>query len=223
MKKLLSILSFTLLLSFNVSADGLKTYEVSITNATANHVFTPTFLVTHSRKFSLFNVGEQASSGLAHQAENGDPSVILAETQGLPGVYDTVVGTGIHGGETSSFTITAPKRANLSLSAMLATTNDSFVALNNVRLPKKSVTYYANIYDAGSEENNEFCAFIPGPPCPEDSGNARAEDNSEGFITIANGVQGGADLSAQDLDWNNPGATITITRIHDNDDDDDDD
>lgn len=221
MKKLLSILSLTLLLSFSVSADGIKTYEVSITNATANHVFTPTFLVTHSRKFSLFKVGEVASNGLVIQAETGSPANIIAETQGLPGVYDTVMGGFIHGGETVSFVITAPKRARLSLTAMLATTNDSFVALNSVKLPKKSVTYYANIYDAGSEENNELCAFIPGPPCAEDSGNARATEGSEGFITIANGVQGGADLSAQDLDWNNPGATITITRIHDNDDDDD--
>lgn len=62
------------------------------------------------------------------QAENGDPWNILAETQGLPGVYDTVV-----------------------------------------------------------EE------FIPG------------------------------DLSAQDLDWNNPGASVTITRIDEDDDDNDDD
>ncbi|MCZ6668272.1 MAG: spondin domain-containing protein [Gammaproteobacteria bacterium] len=219
MKKLLSIISLTLLFNFGVDASGLKTYQVTITNATAKHVFTPTFIVTHSSKFSLFKVGEAASDGLAFQAENGNPANILAETQGLPGVYDTVVGTGIHGGETSSFTITAPKRARLSLTAMLATTNDSFVALNSVRLPKKSVTYYANIYDAGSELNNELCAFIPGPHCPENSGNARHEAGSEGFITIANGIQGDADLSAQDLDWNNPGATITITRIHDNDDD----
>jgi len=60
MKKLPSIILLTLLLSFSLSADGLKTYEVSITNATAGHVFTPTFLVTHAGKFSLFNVGQPA-------------------------------------------------------------------------------------------------------------------------------------------------------------------
>ena len=36
MKILLSIISLTLLFSFSVDASGLKTYEVSITNATAN-------------------------------------------------------------------------------------------------------------------------------------------------------------------------------------------
>jgi len=60
MKKLPSIILLTLLLSFSLSADGLKTYEVNITNATAGHVFTPTFLVIHAGKFGLLNVGQPA-------------------------------------------------------------------------------------------------------------------------------------------------------------------
>ena len=216
MKKFLSILSLTLLVNISAHADGVKQYEISITNATALHVFTPTFIATHSAGISLFTVGLPSSDGLAHQAETGDPSIILAETQARYGVFDTVIGGLIPGGATSSFTITAPKKAHLSLTAMLATTNDSFVALNNVRLPKKSSTYIALIYDAGSEANNEDCAFIPGPPCAEGSGNARATEGSEGFISISNGIHGQGDLTPQDLDWNNPGAIVTITRI-DND------
>lgn len=222
MKKILTLLSLTLLFNISANADSLRHYEVSITNATAHHVFTPTLIATHAARISLFKVGQPASAGLAHQAETGDPSLFLSETQARYGVFDTVIGGPIPGGTTSSFMITARKRAHLSLTAMLATTNDVFVALNNVRLPKKSVTYYANIYDAGSEANNEDCAFIPGPPCG-DASNLRATEGSEGLISIANGVHGHGDLSAEDLDWNNPGATVTITRIHDNDDDDDDD
>lgn len=111
MKKLLSIISLTLLFGFGVSDGGLKTYQVSITNATANHVFTPIFLVTHSDKISSFKVAQVASDGLLYQAENGSPANIMAETQGLPGVYDTVVGDFIPGGVTLSFMITAPKKA----------------------------------------------------------------------------------------------------------------
>jgi len=221
MRYLLSLVLLTLLFSFTARADKLKQYEVSITNATANHVFTPTFLATHAGRVSLFKVGEKASDGLAHQAETGDPSVILSETQWRNGVYDTVIGDFVKGGETGRFYITAPRRAHLSLTAMLATTNDAFVALNNVRLPKKSVTYYARIYDAGSEANNELCKFIPGPPCGDE--NKRAPEGSEGFVSIANGIHGIGDLIAEDLDWNNPGAVVTITRMskgHDNDDDD---
>lgn len=220
MRYLISIVLLTLLFSFTARADKLKQYEVSITNATANHVFTPTFIVTHAGRVSLFKIGAKASDGLTLQAETGDPSVILAETQSRNGVFDTVIGGFVAGGETGSFYITAPRRAHLSLTAMLATTNDAFVALNNVRLPKKSVTYYARIYDAGSEANNELCNFIPGPPCGAE--NERATDGSEGFVSISSGIHGSADLSAEDLDWNNPGAVVTITRINKEHDDDDD-
>jgi len=219
MRNLISVVLLTLLFSFTARADKLKQYEVSITNATANHVFTPTFLATHAGRVSLFKVGEKASDGLAHQAETGDPSVILAETQARNGVFDTVIGGFVKGGETGSFYITAPRRAHLSLTAMLATTNDAFVALNNVRLPKKSVTYYARIYDAGSEENNELCEFIPGPPCGDE--NKGATEGSEGFVSIASGIHGIGDLIAEDLDWNNPGAVVTITRMNRDHDDDD--
>jgi hypothetical protein len=213
MKKILGILTVSLLVTVSAHADRYKQYQVSITNTTAHHVFTPTLIVSHSDNISLFKVGEAASDGLAYQAENGDPSVKLAETQGMEGVYDTVIGGFIPGGTTSSFIITAPKRGLLSLTAMLATTNDAFVALNGARLPRKSATYYANIYDAGSEANNEDCAYIPGPPCAADSGNARATEGSEGFISISNGIHGHGDLSAQDLDWNGPGAIVKITRL----------
>lgn len=217
MYKFLYTLPVTLFLTFGANADNLKQYEISITNTTAKHVFTPALIATHAGNIHLFKVGEVASDGLVQQAETGDPSVKLAETQGLHGVYDTVIGGFIPGGSTSSFTIMARKKANLSFTAMLATTNDSFVALNNVSLPKKSATYYAHIYDAGSEANNEDCAYIPGPPCDPESGNARAMEGSEGFVTISNGIHGHGDLSAQDLDWNNPGAIVTITRMNERD------
>jgi len=220
MKALISIVALPFLLGSVAHADRSKQYEISITNATAKHVFTPTLIVTHKANVQLFKVGEAASPGLVLQAETGDPSAKLAETQGLPDVHDTVIGGFIPGGNTSSFTITAPKKAHLSFTAMLATTNDAFVALNGVRLPKKSASYYAEIYDAGSEANNEDCSFIPGPPCAENSGNDRAPEGSEGFVTISNGIHGHGDLSARDLDWNGPGAIVTITRINDQDDDD---
>ncbi len=218
MKKFISIFAVSLLFNFSANADSVKQYKVTITNTTAHHVFTPTLIATHRSSFHLFEVGGVASDGLVAQAETGDPSLKLSETQGSHGVFDAVIGDFIAGGKTASFVITSPKRALLSLTAMLATTNDSFVALNGVMLPKKSASYYAHIYDAGSEANNEDCAFVPGPPCPADSGNARATEGSEGFITISNGIHGHGDLSAQDLDWNGPGAIVTITRL-DNDDD----
>lgn len=214
MKKIIALLSLSLLFSVNVSADDLRQYEVSITNATTHHVFTPTLLVTHKANFNLFQLGHVASDGLAQQAETGSPALLQTETQARNGVYDTQIGTFIPYGQTITYSITAPKKSRLSLTAMLATTNDAFVALNNVALPKKSATYYAHVYDAGSEANNEDCSFIPGPPCEMDSGNARTEIN-EGFISFHNGIHGVGSLSATALDWRGPVAVITVKRLDD--------
>lgn len=214
MKKIIALLSLSLLFTANVNADDLKQYEVSITNATTHHVFTPTLLVTHKSGFNLFNIGTVASDGLAQQAETGSPALLQTETQAKHGVYDTQIGGFIPYGQTVTYSVSAPKKSRLSLTAMLATTNDAFIALKGAALPKKSVTYYAHVYDAGSEANNEDCAFIPGPPCAMDSGNARTTTN-EGFISLHNGIHGVASLDARMLDWRGPVAVVTITRVDD--------
>ena len=110
---------------------------------------------------------------------------------------------------------------------MLVTTNDAFYGLNGVRPGGRSNNYHVPAYDAGSEENNENCDYIPGPPC----GNAfvHPSGDPEGFVHIHNGIHGLATNGVVPAmhDWRNPVAKITITRIHNrrskSDDDDDDD
>ena len=214
MKKILSSTILGLGLISGAQADDNNQYEVTITNATPNHVFTPVLITTHSKNVNVFEIGLPASDGLVHQAENGDPSVLVAELQGTHGVYNTFVGGFVPHGQQATYIIDANKKSRLSLTSMLATTNDGFTGLNSVKLPKKSATYYAHVYDAGSETNNEDCSFIPGPPCVPDSGNARAL-NGEGFVTIHNGVHGQGDLNPQTLDWRGPVAVITIKKVDD--------
>jgi len=99
------------------------------------------------------------------------------------------------------------------MAAMILPTNDSFVALDTVRLPRYgTVTYRASAYDAGSEPNDELCANIPGPTC---GGEGRSEDdsNAEGFVHIANGVHGIGDVDVAKYDWRGTVAEVTITRI----------
>ncbi len=69
----------------------------------------------------------------------------------------------------------------------------------------------SSAYDAGSEENNEDGAFIPGPPFGCCGG--RATDGAEGFVHIHSGVHGIADLAPEVYDWRNPTAMIRVTRI----------
>ena len=215
MKKLISLLSLSLLFTANAHADDdLNQYNVSITNATTGHVFTPTLLATHNSKVSLFTLGHKASDGLAQLAETGSPALLLTETQARHGVHDTLVGTFIHPGETISYQITATKKSKLTLAAMLATSNDAFMSLNGVSLPKRSATYYAHVYDAGSEVNNEQCAYIPGPPCDPLSGNA-SSSTGEGFVSLHKGIHGVGDLDFTKLDWRGPVALININRIKD--------
>lgn len=215
MKKLFTIATLGFLSITTANAGDMRQYDVSITNATTHHVFTPVLIATHKKNLSLFNIGEAASEGLALQAETGDPSLLQAETQSHYGVTDTVIGGFIPYGQTATYSISADKRSRLSLTTMLATTNDGFAGLNSVILPRKSVTYYAYVYDAGSEANNEDCAFIPGPPCAPDSGNSRDTAGAEGFVSIHNGIYGHGNLNQQQLDWRGPVAVITITRTGD--------
>jgi hypothetical protein len=213
MKKLFIPLILSAAFSAQVQASDLKTYEVTITNATSHQVITPPLVVTHNRHFSLFHVTGTASDGLATLAESGNPVPLSDEVSNAPGVRDVVAGAGpIVYGTSASVTITARKHDRLSLAAMLATTNDGFAGLTSVALPKRSATYYAQAYDAGSETNNELCSHIPGPPCAPGSGNA--SDDGEGFITIHGGIHGVGDLAAASLDWRGPVAIVTIKRLH---------
>ena len=215
MKKLTSALILTMAMVSVATADGNTGYRVTITNATAHQVITPALLITHRKNFKLFSVGSPASHGLAHQAENGDPSLVYGEVVNAHGVKDVKTGTDVVlPGHSESIDIMASKNSRLTFTAMLASTNDAFAALNSVKLPENNKTYFAYAYDAGSEMNNESCSHIPGPPCSADSGNARTE-NGEGFVSIHSGIHGGSDLNPKQLDWRGPVAIITVERLHD--------
>ena len=193
----------------------MKKYEVTITNAHAYHVLTPTVVTVHKPRFKLFTIANPASEGLAHQAENGDPSVLLSELDANPYVINaTTNGELVPPGHSTTIEIMAPHRSRISVSSMLAGTNDAFIAVRGMKTPKRRSQSRASVYDAGSEANNEDCAFIPGPPCSPESGNMRATDDAEGFVTLSNGIHGIKDLSPQDSDWRGPVATVSIKRVH---------
>lgn len=194
------------------------TYEVTITNVTKGQVFSPPVLVTHSRDVALFAAGETALEELALVAEAGDGGPLAALASSLPQVGEAQsTSAPIPPGATAVYTIGGARGFNvLSIVGMLVNTNDAFFALDSQALPRGrhgSRSYYAASYDAGSEGNNEDCAFIPGPACPGDSGNQRSTGDAEGFVHIHNGVHGIADLAPDAYDWRNPVAKVTIRRV----------
>jgi hypothetical protein len=100
----------------------------------------------------------------------------------------------------------------LSFAGMLVPTNDTFVALNGMELPRSgaSESFAVPAWDAGSEANDELCVNIPGPQCMDmdDSGAA-----GEGYVYIGNGIHGNGDLDSAASDWNNPVAWVQVRRV----------
>ena len=191
-------------------------YRVTIVNATAANQLTPVLAAVHSPSVGLFEIGEPASEELATLAESGDTGPL----EGLLGALDAVSSATTTGGptngltsagETVEFEIEAsPYRDVLSLAAMILPTNDAFVALDSVRLPRHgSRTWYALGHDAGSEADDELCRNIPGPTCGEDGGG----DEGEGFVHVSGGIHGVGDLPEEIYDWRNPVAVVTVTRV----------
>ena len=218
--KLLNIMAASLAIGFasNINAQDINsvesTYLISITNITAGQSFTPILAATHNRNASFFKLGEAPSQALADMAEGGETAGLMMALMESGDGYDMQTsGEGLIGpGETKTIeVISAGTRYDmLSIAGMLLPTNDTFIALNSVNLPRWSTTLYANAYDAGSEENDELCANIPGPVC---GGEPFSEGLGEGYVHNSRGISGEGDLSANAYDWRNPVAKITIQRV----------
>lgn len=196
------------------SAQTGPTYEVTITNMTRSQPVTPPVVATHRKGVRVFVPGEEASAPLATLAEEGNPTPLANALEGEEGIFDVAVAGGlIMPGDSRTVQVETRGRAVfVSAVGMLATTNDAFFGLDSLFLGH-SWSRHVSVpaYDAGSEENNEDCAFIPGPPC--NSGGVRATAGAEGFIHIHNGIHGIGDLDPAVWDWHNPVVRIDVRRV----------
>ncbi len=205
-------------LAVALSTPGLAlaaSYEVSIVNATHGQVITPPFVATHNARVSLFQLGQPAPDFLAPLAEDGDSSAVVSAAEATPDVHGVATGEGpILPGESLTLSIEADDGFPLlTVAAMLATSNDAFLAVHSMPLPTGDtpVSLGASVYDAGSETNTESCLTIPGPPCG--SPGSRDTAGAEGFVHVHNGIHGIGDLAPESYDWRNPGAYVTVRRI----------
>jgi len=198
------------------SADyrGLRRrYAVKITNL-SKQVLTPPLVASHRSSFRVFQVGGAASEPLYTLAETGSPALLADALDGRAEVGDVVVGDGpIPPGHSATLVVRGSNsHPSFSVFGMLASTNDTFFSLQGRRLTTWRTSADAPAYDAGSEENNESCVYLPGPPC---SGSAeRMTDGAEGFIHISNGIHGIDDLDPSLLDWRGDVARIEVYRLN---------
>ena len=200
------------------SHGAVRSYEVTITNLTRGQIISPSLVATHDTHLApLYKLGSPASSELASIAEGAINGPLEALWAADPSVsdLDTVFGAGgpILPGESASVVVETTGRFDrISVVGMLVTTNDAFFAVSYGALPNRGAKRFRSpAYDAGSEANNELCAFIPGPPC----GNPEVPDlaGAEGYVHVHAGIHGVGDLDPAEHDWRNPVAQIKVRRV----------
>ena len=200
---------------FSATAAADSYYEVTVTNVTKGMTFTPIMVATTKKGDTFFQLGDMASGALEAMAETGN----LAPLQGSLDAYDITNSSFLPflgpGDSVSQVVASAGAYRYISVAAMLIPSNDTFFAVNGVAGPNgnKTITVVSPAYDAGTELNDELCVSLPGPGCGGDPG--PVSNNGENYVYISNGIRGVGDLDADLLDFNNPVAVISITRLGD--------
>lgn len=192
-----------------------RTYEVTITNLSANQIISPPILATHNDAARLFVPGDAATPELAALAEDGDASGLATMLGNSMDVFDVVTATGgIAPGDSLTLTIDADAAHRwFSMAGMFVTTNDAFVGVDSVTVDLMAETgrFFVPVWDAGSEANSENGMYIPGPPF----GNGGMHDPApaEGFVHLHSGIHGIADVLPETYDWGIYGAVIEFKRL----------
>ncbi|MGD8566794.1 MAG: spondin domain-containing protein [Gammaproteobacteria bacterium] len=227
MIKLILLLALTMVAtgcSHNDDNNTMAMYEVTVTNITNNQPLAPVAVIAHNSGYQPWHSGSAASDGLEMLAEGGDPSQLVAEADMDTGVVATATSTGgpFVPGTAKTITIeTMPDTdLQLSIATMLVNTNDAFAGVNSLSIGDMAMgdttSMMAKVYDAGTEDNTESAATIPGPAGMGEGFNAARDDVN--FVSIHAGVvtiDDGLATSALDEShrWLGPAAEVSVTRV----------
>ena len=185
------------------------TYDVTVTNITTSmQALSPPIIATHPATAHAWQMGQQASPGVELVAEEGKSDVLAGE---LKGVATHVVASKAHlfPGDSITLRITAKDGDVLSAATMLIQTNDGFTGLDSAPLVAGDKDTMA--YDAGTEENTEAKADVPGPPF---GGMMHGPDTTPHQAIAAHaGIKGTADVTPE-FNWSGPVARFTITVVN---------
>jgi len=214
------------LVDANIPAPGSLT--ISFRNMSESQPMTPPVVALHNSPdapengIRLFEVGKQASDQIIMVAEDGDSDALvdLANSQipqgtvSAAGVAVPEPAGALEPGASSSVTLQIETENQvLSIVSMVVCTNDGFSGVDSRPLSANAVdTFFASIYDAGSENNVENLAYwVPpcGGPSLEDGGNQGDVEN--GVITLHPGQ-----AAAEDAKFNFAAGAelleVTVTR-----------
>jgi hypothetical protein len=192
-------------------------YTVMVTNLTYAQPLSPIAVLLHDET-KLWSTGESSSVALEKLAEGGDNTDFLA----LDNVLESMSGEGVVLPGTSasiSINTTNSMAKFFSVATMLVNTNDAFSGLTGIDISSMAVndnkSWNLNVYDAGTEANNEAAGTIPGPADGGD-GFSEARDDVD-FISYHSGVVSQNDgltssVLTQAHRFDNPAIKLTITR-----------
>ncbi|MBI1852492.1 MAG: spondin domain-containing protein [Planctomycetes bacterium] len=169
-----------------LAADEVVTFKVTVTNVstpmtlklsneqTAPAPTSPVFYCVHTDHCPAFTTGKvDTGKGLENLAEDGDPSMLVKNLTGMPGVEhlgvaNTPVGDSKPGpalpGKSFEFTVTGGKSCHLMIAMMFGQSNDLFLSPkeHGISLFDTSgkpisgdVTSQFYLWDAGTEVNEE--------------------------------------------------------------------
>jgi hypothetical protein len=200
--------------SMSATAALASGVEVRVVNLTSGQPFSQVIAWTHDGGFEpFFELGEPASEELRAIAEDGNPQPMADALATNPHVRSIAIADGpLAPGGSLTLDLDTGRGRYLSLAAMLVNTNDTFFALRGVRITLLPSAYFQPGWDAGTEDNNERCSYVPGPACPANSGNTDVDGDGEGFVFTQGGIHGIADLNEAIQDWRNPVAYIVVGR-----------
>ncbi|NCN42448.1 hypothetical protein GW916_14520 [bacterium] len=201
-------------LSFATNSSHVGKFSLTVVNLTKGQPITPSLISVHKSGFEIYRLGEVASVGLQIQAKDGATDLLESELSKFPKVLSILKTEGVVlPGQKTTIEFSAESKSKLSMTAMLARTNDGFVGLKNLSLPAKKgqkLEFLANVYDAGAEENTELCSHIPAPPC---NSHFAETDTNEGIVTLHPGIQNIGDLNALRDAFGSIGAKVIIEKL----------
>lgn len=228
-KTISTLIAAAVLGSAPVLAEDVTVEVTNLTNAT---YFTPLLVAAHSSEARIFQIGTAASTSLQALAEGGDIAGLTTDLQALGANIIANPAGGLLAPGESAIAALDPTRRNrhLSLVGMLLPTNDGFVGLDSLVIPRQpgSYIFYLNGYDAGTEANDEIIngggapgvPGIPADPGGNDGSGATGVSTTEhnhkvhihrGIIGDTDAAGGMSDLDSRAHRWNNPVAKVVVT------------
>jgi hypothetical protein len=192
-------------------------YSITLTNLTYAQPLSPIAVALHGDT-KMWEVGQAASVELEKLAEGGDNSDFISLATNM--ATTTSEGPVLPGSSvTLEVTTTESMASYLTVATMLVNTNDAFSGLTGVDISTLELdqekSWRLNVYDAGTEKNNEASGTIPGPADGGVGYDATRDDIDvvgyhSGVVSKDDGLSNSILTQAHRFD--NPAVKLTITR-----------